>query len=99
MTIAELIRLVDSKKRTQLEAAKERAIYDYTLADLVGRSIGRLYSSANKYPTIADAYPSLFTTEEVDNILVEKKDTLSALRFKQFAQAYNDKNKEAANSE
>lgn len=99
MTIAELIRLVDSKKRTQLEAAKERAIYDYTLADLVGRSIGRLYSSANKYPTIADAYPSLFTTEEVDKIMIEKKDTLSALRFKQFAQAYNDKNKEAANSE
>lgn len=98
MTIAELIRLVESKKRTQLEQAKEKAIFDYTLANLVGHSIGRLYSSANHYPTLAEAYPQLFTTEEIEQEMANKKDELSALRLKQFAQLYNNKHKEAAKS-
>ena len=96
MTIAELIRYVESKKRVQIEQAKEKAIFDYTLANLIGRSIGRLYSSTNQYPTIAEAYPALFTTEEVEQEVAQRKDELSALRLKQFAQAYNDKHKEAA---
>lgn len=99
MTIAELIRAVESKKRVQLEQAREKARFDYVLADLVGRSVGRLYSSVNNYPSIANAYPSLFTTEEVEQEMIQKKDELSALRFKQFAQLYNKNLKEAAKSE
>lgn len=99
MTLAELIRLVDSKKRVQKVEAKEKAIFDYTLADLIGRSISRMYSSANKYPTIAEVYPSLFDAAEVEEQIQVKKDTLSALRFKQFAQSYNKKLKEVAKVE
>lgn len=99
MTLAELIRLVESKKRMQLLQAKEKATFDYMLADLIGRSVARLQSSANHYPTIAEAYPTLFTTEEVEEKIQSKKDELSALRFKQFAQSYNKKFKEVANLE
>ena len=31
---------------------RKKASFDYILADLVGRSISRVYNSANKYPPI-----------------------------------------------
>jgi len=96
MTIAELIRAVESKKRQQLEQYKEKAHFDYVLADMIGRSISRLYSSNAQYPTIADAYPSLFNSEEIEEQMAAKQDELSALRLRQFAQLYNNKHKEAA---
>jgi hypothetical protein len=99
MTISELIRLVESRKRVMEIEAREKATYDYILAELIGRSIARVHSSANHYPTLAEAYPSLFSTEEEEEAIQTKKDELSALRFKQFAQAYNKKFKEAANIE
>ena len=99
MTIAELKRLVDSRKRVQELEAKEKATYDYILADLMGRSIARVYNSSNHYPRIDEAYPSLFSSEEVAQELQAKKDELSVLKFKQFAEAYNNKRKEAAKIE
>lgn len=99
MTIAELSRYVESRKRVMELEAREKATYDYILADLIGRSIARVHSSANHYPSIADAYPSLFNKEEMEEELQAKKDELSVLRFKQFAQAYTMKRKEAAKVE
>lgn len=94
MTLAELIRLIDSKKRIQKTQAREKAVSDYTLADLIGRSIARVYSSSNKLPSIAEVYPNLFSQEEVEESVQVKKDELSALRFKQFAQFHNKKFKD-----
>lgn len=91
MTIAELIRLIESKKRMMKIKAQEKATFDYILADLIGRSISRVYSSGNKMPSIAEAYPSLFEAEEIQRKVEEKKKELSVLRFKQFAQTHNDK--------
>ena len=99
MTLAELIRLIESKKRVLELEARERATFDYILGDLIGRSVGRAYNSANHYPSIAEVYPSLFTAEEVEQERQSKKDELSALRFKQFAQSYNKKYKEVAKVE
>lgn len=96
MTISELVRFIESRKRVIEIEAKEKATYDYILADLIGRSVARIHSSANHYPTLAEAYPSLFSTEEEKEAIQTKKDELSALRFKQFAQAYNKKFEEAA---
>ena len=89
MTIAELERALDSKRRVQKELAQERAVYDYTLADLVGRSIGRIYSSSATYPNIAEVYPTLFNTEDIQEQQSIKKAELSAMRFKQFAATFN----------
>lgn len=96
MTLAELTRLLESKKRTLKEQAKERASYDYILADLVGRSISRVYNSSNKMPSIEEAYPTLFDTEAIQEQKATKQTELSALRFKMFAKSFNDRYKEVS---
>ena len=89
MTFAELRRLVESKRRTEKLRLQEQATFDYTLADLIGRSIARIQSSANKMPEICEVYPTLFDSKEVEERKSQQKTKLSALRFKQFAQAFN----------
>lgn len=99
MTLAELNRAVESKKRNQRREAQERASYDYILADLIGHSIARIHSSSNQMPHISTVYPSLFESEELEMKIQEKKDELSALRFKQFAQSFNNKFKEVGKTQ
>lgn len=89
MTFAELNRLLDSKRRTQKAEAQQKAFFDYTLAELIGHSVGRLYNSANKMPELYKAYPSLFDKEIAEEELAKRQDELSALRFKQFADTFN----------
>lgn len=99
MTIAELERAIASKRRIQKLQAQEKASFDYLLADLIGRSVARIQSSANKMPEIAEVYPSLFDSEEIKQKRQEKQAELSALRFRLFADSYNKrfKQKEVAN--
>jgi hypothetical protein len=68
----------------------------HILADLVGHSVGRIYSQNAKMPTIKEAFPSLFeeTAEEKEQQAAANME-LSALRFRQFAQALNKKKGEA----
>ena len=93
MTFGEVERAVASKQKLEKIQAKERASYDYILADLIGRSISRIYSSANKMPEIHEAYHTLFDAEEINQKKKEKINELSALRFKLFADAHNAKYK------
>ena len=48
-------------------------------------------------PDISAVYPTLFNSKEMEENKAAKKAELSALRFKQFAQSFNDnfKKKEA----
>lgn len=96
MTLAELERAIESKRRVQKESAQERAVYDYTLADLIGRSIGRIYSSSANYPNISEVYPTLFDTQQVEEAQANRQAELSAIRFKQFAAAFNSNFKKEA---
>lgn len=89
MTLAEIIRAVESKKRVEKIRLQERATFDYILADLIGRSIGRLYSKNSTFPEMAQSYPTLFDTQAIQEKQEEKQAELSALRFKQFAQSFN----------
>ena len=89
MTLAEIKRSVDSKVRVREFEEKQRASFDYVLADLIGRSVARIYSSGNKMPSLAEAYPSLFSKEAEAEAMQQKKDELSAMRFRQFAISYN----------
>lgn len=93
MTIAELERLIEAKKKIKQREDKERASFDYTLAELIGRSIARIYSSSAKYPPIQQVYPSLFDSEEIEEEKQNRINELSALRFRQFANAFNKKQK------
>lgn len=97
MTIAELERTIESKKRIKKEQDKEKAIFDYLLANLIGKSVARIYNSSNQYPGIEEAYPMFFDSEEIQEQKAQKRAELSALRFKQFATSFNSKfNKEEA---
>ena len=89
MTLAELLRALESKRRIEKLRAQEKASFDYILADLIGRSIGRIYSSSTKIPAISEAYPTLFDSQEIEEQKAVKKAEISALRFKQFANSYN----------
>lgn len=93
MTLAELTRAMRSKNRVAKQQAQEKASLDYILADLIGRSVGRIYSSSTRLPPISEAYPSLFDNEEIEEKKAAKKAELSALRFKQFAMSFNAKYK------
>lgn len=94
MTIAELERAIESKKRIIKQEAQERATFDYILADLIGRSVGRLYSSSTNIPEITEIYPELFDNQQLEEQKVIKQDELSALRFRQFANSFNKSFKE-----
>ena len=91
MTIAEIDRALESKKRVMLVDRKQAAINIYVLADLIGYSTARIHNSSNKMPAIADIFPSLFSNEEEQ----ERQEQLQVERFKaqleQFANAHNKK--------
>jgi hypothetical protein len=94
-TLAEVIRAIESRKRQMKLEDQERAAFDYILADMIGRSVARLYSSSANLPQINEVYPTLFDSAEIEAQKQEKKTELSILRFKQFAQTYNKRfNKE-----
>lgn len=91
--------MAKSKQRTTITASKERALFDYLLADLIGKSVSRIYSNSARMPELYEVYPSLFEQEDIEEKKQEQRDTLSALRFKQFAQSYNKRfKKEEAKS-
>lgn len=97
MTIGELDRVLKSKQRRDQARAKEKAMFDYTLAILVGRAVSG-GDEQHPFPELYDAYPGVFAEEIEANqkTLQEQHDNLSALRFIQFAESFNQKfNKEA----
>lgn len=98
MSIAELDRAARSQMRKDKLAAQEKASFDYLQANLIARGVMRAFDNNIEYPTIDEAYPSIFETikKEKEDTIREQKDQLSALRFKQFANSYNKKYKEVA---
>ena len=89
--------MIDSKKRIQKEEARNKANFDYLLAELIGRSVARIYSSSMNMPSIEEVYPSLFNAEEIQEAKQQKTNELSALRFKQFVNSHNKKFKKEGN--
>ena len=92
MTVAELERAIQSKNRIRRVKAQEQASYDYLLAGLIGRNVAAVLDNRNKVPTLYEAYPTLFddVKEQQEEQIKQQKMELSALRFRQFAQSYNN---------
>ena len=97
MTIAEVEREITATQKRQKAEKQEKALFDYTLADLIGRSVSRIYSKSNTMPDIIEVYPKVFDVKEIEEKKQENKNMLSALRFKQFANFHNKKFKEGGN--
>ena len=96
MTPAEIKRAVDSKIRVLRVQAQEKSSFDYIQAQLIIKGISIVLGSKENFPAIEDVYPSLFTEliEAQQEKIRQQKENLSVLRFKQFAQSYNNKFKE-----
>lgn len=93
---------MESNLRVRKLQAREKAIGDYTMAQLIGKACGMAFGTLKgEFPDIAQVYPSLFDSEEIKQKKQERQAELSALRFKQFAESFNKKfkAKEAANIE
>lgn len=92
MTIAELDRYVDSRKRILKLEAKEKASSNYIQAVLIGRVMLSAFDSNITIPKIHEVYPTLFEENKVaEEQLIEQQDLLSALRFQKFAKSFNEK--------
>ena len=91
MTLAEIMRAIESKKRVKKIESQEKALFDYLLADLIYRSMARIYDNNVSYPAIEEAYPAFFDAKAIEKKKQEKKDELSAARFMQFVSAHNSK--------
>lgn len=89
MTIPELERKFNSHQRAVKQKAIEKATYDYILADLIGRSVSRVYNKSAKLPEIYEVYPQLFDSKDIEQERHKQKTLLSSLRFKQFANFHN----------
>jgi hypothetical protein len=98
MTPGEVIRAIESKNRLIKIEAQEKATYDYIQATLIVKGVSICLGDKSSFPTLQEAYPGVFdeVIEEQKEKAQEQKMQLSALRFKQFAQSYNNnfKNKE-----
>lgn len=98
MTPAEVRRFVESRNRVRKIETQEKASCDYILASLIVKGVSITLGDKSSFPTIQEAYPGVFDdiAKAQEEKIQEQKMNLSALRFKQFAQSYNDrlKNKE-----
>lgn len=96
MTIAEVIRAIESNNRVRIAEAKQKATYDYILAGLITKGVGITLGSKESFPAIEEIYSSLFTQdkEAEQQKIQEQKNNLSTLRFLQFAQSYNNRFKQ-----
>jgi hypothetical protein len=98
MTLGELDRYIDSRKRQEEHRLKERATMDYTLALLIGRAVAGS-SEENPFPDLYEVYPALFFEEhkQKEETEADRLSELSALRFIQFAESFNSKFDKEAN--
>ena len=100
MTIAEVNRAIKSKARVEKAEAQQHALFDYILADLIGKHVGRVVSSNVEIPAVEEVYSSLFVDEnkKKQEEKQSKINELSALRFRQFANFHNNKYKGVSTS-
>ncbi len=72
---------------------KQKAQFDYSLADLIGASVARVLDSGNKYPSLYEVYPHLFEEEKQEQAKEDVATTNSINNFMAFAMAHNAKMK------
>lgn len=90
MTLAEVERFLQSFKRREDRRLKEKASFDYKLAGLVGVSFGRYFSKNFDFPEIYEAYPSIFSKEEVEEARIKDRQEKSIQNLMNFVKKYNE---------
>lgn len=95
MTVAEVNRYIDGA----LWRLKTQAQFDYSLADLIGASVARLFDNGNQFPAIYQVYPHLFEKEIIEEQEENVATTNSINNFLSFAMTHNKKLKGVENKE
>lgn len=93
MTLTEIERQMKSNIRVRKYEEKKQAIFNYIQANLIVKGVSLVLGDKSKYPPIEEVYPELFA-DEVESRqakIEEQKMSLSALRFKQYANFHNSK--------
>lgn len=95
MTPGEVTREIESKERVKKIESQEKASFDYLQAGLIGKYISVILDGKGSIPPIEEVYTGLFddVIQQQQEERQRKQDELSALRFRQFAQSYNNKRK------
>lgn len=98
MTFDELERWRSSRQRQEKLKAKEKATFDYTLALLIGRAF-RGADDEHPFPDLYEIYPNLFLEERQKQLKEQEAQNaqISAIRFIQFAESFNQNFNEEAN--
>ena len=101
MTPAEVRRAIESRNRQVKIETQERATFDYLLANLIVKGFSITMGGKGSYPTIQEAYPTIFDdiNQKQEEKIQEKKEELSAIRFRQFAESFNDRFKKEVSKE
>lgn len=89
MTLAEIVRAMDSFERKRKRDLQSKAQFDYMLADLIGISVARMFDSNTKMPSIHQVYPSLFMKTEEEK--EQEQEDINVARFMAFASQHNKK--------
>ena len=93
MTPAEVNRAIESKNRRRKIEAKEKASFDYILANLIGKNISIVLNGKGELPPIREVYTGLFDeeTEEQKEQVETQKANRFAMQLRMFADAHNKK--------
>lgn len=87
-TYGEVISLLKAQGERQIERNKEKAIFTYKLADLIGVAVAALFDKKNVFPPIEKVFPGMFEDEPQDVMELYKA------KFLDFAYRHNNLRKE-----
>lgn len=93
MSYGEIADTIEAFKVMDIRRVKEKAAMDYNLANLIGTSCTRLINSEAKFPSLKQAYPTIFVDEEEPNEGMQDWE-IAKERLMQYADAQNKKIKE-----
>ena len=90
MTYGEIADTISAYKDNEKLRIREVASFQYSLANLIGLSVARLMNSDAEYPSLKEAYPTIFADME-DAVPVQQDWQVAKARLLQYAEANNKK--------
>lgn len=88
---------IKAYNRKRLDDMKLQATMNHSLANLIGLSVARIMDSKSHYPTLFEAYPTLFAeeAEREERIRQENEWKLYKARIMEYSMSHNKKIKES----
>ena len=90
MTYGEIVATIEAYKANEKLRVREVAVFNHSLANLIGLSVARLMNDKAKYPTLREAYPLIFADLE-DEKPAHQDWKVAKERLLQYAEANNKK--------